>query len=287
MLKLARSATAVLVAAVLVAASAVPALADGIGNVDCQQNPSAAECSVDVGVPGGPGGPGNGGNGGSNDNVSGGGSGDGDDSGQSCFYERVDPQPQPPAGAGEGAWYAQICLFGDGGSSRSLPVWMGTAPQVDLDELARSARARLRLPVPAIRTNPDTERADVLVTVPVWFWVDDSSWGSRSATASVPGVSVTATATPEKVVWQLGDGTSITCGQGVAWAAGTDPRKASPACGHVYDLPAPVTLTLTATVTWTVTWAGGGRSGTVPNLVTTATTSVHVAEAPAINTGLR
>jgi hypothetical protein len=273
--------------ALLLGAPSTAALADGgVGGVDCKQNPNAAECNVDAGTPNKPGNGGSGGNGGSDD---GSGDGSGGYSDPNCHYERANPQPAPPAGGGEGAWYVQICLIGDGkgGPSQSPPMWMATAPQLDPAELARTARSKLQLPTPGIRTNPDARKAEVLVTVPVWFWLDGSSWGSRSATASVPGMSVTATASPQKVVWQLGDGKSITCGRGTVWPPGTDPKKASPTCGHTYDLPAPVTLTLTATVTWTVTWAGGGQTGTVPNLITTAQTTVHVAEAPAINTGQR
>ncbi|MFY1674043.1 hypothetical protein ACN27G_29505 [Plantactinospora sp. WMMB334] len=44
---------------------------------------------------------------------------------------------------------------------------------------------------------------------------------------------------------------------------------------------------MTATIVWRVAWVGGGRSGTVPNLATTAETMVTVVEAPAINAGGR
>ncbi|MEU4217168.1 hypothetical protein [Actinoplanes sp. NPDC026623] len=287
MLKKIRNAAITLLAVSFVALPSAAALADdGVGGVDCEQNPKSAECNVDVHTPAnGPhgGNGGNGGNGGSDD-ASDGDSDDGLDPG--CHYEQADPQPAPPADAGKGAWYVQICLIGDGkgGPSQSPPMWMQTAPQVDPAALARTARARLQLPAPAIRTNPDASKATVLSYVPVWLWVDGSSWSSRSATAAVPGLSVTATATPTKVLWRPGDGKrSIICGQGTAWTTGTDPKKASPTCGHTYDRPA--TRTLTSTITWTVIWAGGGQSGTVPNLTTTSQTTVHVAEAPAINGG--
>jgi hypothetical protein len=285
-----RAITRVAVAAaavVLVGTGGPAAFADGgVGGVDCQQNPKSAECNVGVGTPAGGG---NGGNGGS-DSGSGGGSGggSGERSDPSCHYEAADPQPAPPSGGGEGAWYVRICLIGDGkgGPSTSPPMWMENTLQVDPAELARTARSRLQLPAPPIRTNPDASKATVLPYVPVWLWVDGSSWSSRSATAAVPGLSVTAIASPTRVVWRLGDGKpSITCGQGTAWKAGTDPKKASPSCGHTYDWPA--TRTLTATIIWTVTWAGGGQAGTVPNLTSTAQTRVHVAEAPAINGGTR
>jgi len=250
----------------------------GVGNVDCQQDPSAAECTVDVGTPGDPG---NGGNGSSDDGFDSGAA-----AGGNCYYERVVPQAPPPAGATDGAWYVEICTIGNGnGSSRSEPMWTSMVPAADPAQVALTARARLQLPAPAIRTNPDASKTTVLTYVPVWLWVDRSSWSARSATASVPGLSVTATATPTKVLWRLGDGTSVVCGQGTAWTTGADPQRPSPTCGHIYDVPA--TRTLTVTVTWTVAWAGGGRSGMVPDLTTTAQTTVTVTEAPAVNTGRR
>jgi hypothetical protein len=281
MLEATRRTTVAVAVALLLGACATAARADGgVGGVDCQQRPDAAECNVDVGIPGNPGdGGGNGGNG----DDSGGGSG-GDDH---CYYQLAERQAPTPAGAAAGAWYVRICIIGDGkgGNSQSAPMWIEQAPQVDSAVLARSARSKLALPVPAIRTNPDASKTNLLVTVPVWLWVDSSSWGARSTTASVPGMSVAATATATKVVWQLGDATSITCGQGTVWTAGTDPTKASPTCGHTYLKPG--NITLSATVTWTVTWTGGGQSGTVPDLTTTAQTNLHVAEAPALNTGRR
>jgi hypothetical protein len=270
-----------LLVTVSVAVSAGAARAgDGVGGVDCQQHPDAAECNVDVGTLGSPGD--GGGTGGNGD-----GSGDSSGGADHCYYQLAAAQSPRPAGAAAGAWYVQICIIGDGkgGNSQSPPMWIAQAPQVDPAVLARSARAKLQLPVPAIRTNPDASTTNVLVTIPVWLWVDSSAWGARSATASVPGRSVTATATATKVVWQLGDGTSVLCGQGTAWTSGTDPAEASPTCGHSYLKPG--NLTLTATVTWTLTWAGGGQSGTVPDLTTTAQTAVHVAEAPALNSGHR
>lgn len=267
---------AVIAAALVGMTPAAASADDGIGGVDCSQQPQAAECDVNAGLPGGPGG-GNG-TGGGVGNGSGGGSG-GEDV---CHYERLDPQPAARPGAGTGAWYTRVCPFAGGaGGAASEAVWLDAAEAADPEMLALAARSRLRLPVPAIRTNPDASRTDVLVTVPVWLWVDDASWGARSATASVPGLSVTAVATPTRVVWRLGDGGSVTCGKGTAWTPGTDPLRASPTCGHRYVRPGDVTLT--AVITWRVTWSGGGRSGSVPDLTSTGQAEVRVVEAPALN----
>ena len=176
----------------------------------------------------------------------------------------------------------RVCPGVNGGpDSVSLPVWLQTVPAVNPAVLARQAVAHLGLPLPVIRLNP-TPPAAQIVYLPTWIWLDASSWGSRSATASVPGLSVTATATAVGLVVTTGDGASVTCpGPGTAWVSGMDANASSPTCGHTYTRPG--TFTLTATVTWTVTWVGGGQSGTVPDLVTTATQPVAVTEAQALN----
>jgi hypothetical protein len=184
----------------------------------------------------------------------------------------------------------QVCDSG-GPVLVSSARWLPAGQVADPQALAQAAVSRLRLPMPLIRRNPDAA-AGVLAQVPVWLWVDPSTWGPRSATASVPGMSVTATATPVRVVWGPGDGTpDVVCaGPGTPWRPGTDPRAAS-ACGHTYRSSsagaAGGAFPLRATVTWSVSWAGGGQSGTVPPLTTTAVVRLPVAESQAVVGGRR
>jgi hypothetical protein len=253
--------------AVLAAAPASAAHADGgTGSVNCSQDPSAPECDVTAGTPAEPGtSPGGA------DDRSGG-------SGQpsNCHYKRAEPQAPPPPGGGPGAWYTRACLRPDGGASESQPMWLTDAQAADPGVLAEQAVSRLRPPAPLIRTSPDMARAKVLVSVPVWLWVGPSSWGSRSATAAVPGMSVTATATPTRAVWRLGDGTVLGCGPGTPWKAGMNPAAESPTCGHTYRHAGPVEVVVT--VLWRVTWAGGGQSGEAGTLTTTSRLTARVDE---------
>jgi hypothetical protein len=153
--------------------------------------------------------------------------------------------------------------------------------------LAQVAVARLRLPGPVIRANPAGPQ---LVNLPTWLWVDRAGWAPRWATAAAPGVSVTATATPARVVWSMGDGTTLTCTTaGTPFPAGTDPMAASPDCGHTYrsssqDSPGGV-FQVRATVFWAVSWAGAGQRGRVDDLSTSTTTVFRVLESPVVNTG--
>ena len=114
-------------------------------------------------------------------------------------------------------------------------------------------------------------------------------WHPITATAAVPGESVTATATPTSVTWNLGDGNTIVCqGPGTPYAATDSPGEASPTCGHTYTIhphgQPNNAFTVTATVSWAVDWAGGGQAGTVPALNDTTTTPLRVADVESLNT---
>jgi hypothetical protein len=160
-------------------------------------------------------------------------------------------------------------------------LWLDAGQVADPQALAQQALSRLRLPSPAIRVNPAPPLAQ-LVHLPTWLWLDAASWRARSSTVSVPGLSVTATARATKLTFATGDGRSFSCpGPGTPWTNGRDPSAASPTCGHTYARPG--SFTLTATVTWSVSWAGGGQSGTVPGLTSTATAAITVTESQALN----
>ncbi|OON27096.1 MULTISPECIES: hypothetical protein [unclassified Micromonospora] len=293
------AALATVAAAVLLVGPAVAYAGGGTGGVECSKDDPRPVCDVNAGTPGQPSNPGGGGNGG------GGQGGDGkcrNPAGKEipcerdgawagsdgCYYAPTDPSPLTIAAlggqpTGEGGWYMRTC-YGDGSALGGV-VWMaGDPPVVSPAVLARQARARLDLPSVVIRMNPP---GDQLVNLPAWLALDRGSWGTRSATASVPGVSVTATARPVKASWSMGDGVTVTCGgPGTPWASGTDPAKASPDCGHVYRRSSAGSpggrYVVTVTVTWEVSWAGAGQSGTVPGLTTTGQVQTRVQESQAV-----
>ena len=193
-----------------------------------------------------------------------------------------------------GAWYVYRCS-GQGvrdGLYRA-PVWIpdvqtpGAAPLPSPQQLAEQARSRLRLPSPAIASSPAGTQ---LVRLPTWLWLDRAMWQPQSATASVPGVSVTATATPTSVSWAMGDGATVTCiGPGTPFPTHGGPQTASPDCGHTYQRSsagaAGERFPATATVSWRITWAGAGASGAFPDMTTSAAASFRVAESQALGTG--
>ncbi|MFM9442594.1 hypothetical protein [Streptomyces acidiscabies] len=200
----------------------------------------------------------------------------------------VEPTPGQP-----GAWYVYRCEAG--GVRDALyrpPIWIpdgrqedGGPPLPSPAQLAQVAREQLRLPSPRVEASPAGEQ---LVNLPTWLWLDRGGWGVVSATASVPGVSVTAVARPVSVEWVMGDGSTVTCtGPGTPYNAGVNPGAPSPDCGHTYRMssagrPGGV-YAVSATVHWTVAWSGAGQSGVFPGLTTTSTADFPVAESQALN----
>jgi hypothetical protein len=96
----------------------------------------------------------------------------------------------------------------------------------------------------------------------VWWWINADWWNAtRTASASIPSLTVTAQARLIAVTWYAGDGTSRICtGPGTPWTPGTNPAAASPTCGHTYTTTShnspDGTYTLRAEVTWTINWWG-------------------------------
>jgi hypothetical protein len=275
---------------------------DGVGGVQCTTGDSRPACDVSAGSGAR--------NGGTNTvGSSGGRSGDGTcrkPSGEQipcerdgawagtdgCYYAPTDPSPSTIAAlggqpAGIGGWYVRTCYSPiiNGEQAFGAPVWIaGAPPVVSPAVLARAARARLNLPQVVIRMNPP---GDQLVNLPIWLALDPASWKPQSATASVPGISVTATARPVRASWSMGGGATVTCaGPGTAWTPGMDPVKASPDCGYVYRHSSAVAAggvyTVAVTVSWEVIWAGAGQSGTVPGLTTVGRLQTRVQESQAL-----
>jgi hypothetical protein len=217
-----------------------------------------------------------------------------------CYY-KADPTFVPPPWdtalqhpVGQaGSYYDVTCTtqnFNTGGGIVWLPSGAGVvapvlpAPAV----LAQQAVQRLLFPGLTIEASPSTA-SDQLVGLPSWLWLDQSKWHPITATAAVPGESVTATATPMSTIWDLGDGDSITCqGPGTPYVATTPPDKPSPTCGYTYSTSSAgqpeSAFVVTTTVLWSVDWVGGGQTGTVPTMSSTTTTELRVADVESLNT---
>ena len=199
----------------------------------------------------------------------------GDTQAPTCAYQPSPFQGHPDAVAGwpPPTWYEGLCEL-TGAITTPVPVTSLTPAEV-----ARLAHDQLDLPRPEIGASP---AGDQLVNLPTWLYLT-GGWRTLWATASVPGISVTAWAEPTSVTWSMGDGTTVDCaGPGTRYTATADPGSESPHCGHTYRRAleaAPVT----ATIRWSVTWSGAGQAGTFSPMTTTNTTQFRVRESHALN----
>ncbi|WP_220137329.1 ATP/GTP-binding protein [Streptomyces himalayensis] len=197
----------------------------------------------------------------------------GGDSKMQCELTKVDPKPPANHPAWKGAdpqkndLYFRACS--DGGQNNTdgfVVVPQGqTAPQVDPQELAQRAVDSMTLLGPDIAS--PRAAGKYTVGVPMWMWVNQgaTTYGPNTASASAGGVTVTATAKVSKIVWQMGDGVTVTCtGPGTPYR-GSDAMAESPTCGHVYSKTSAGAqggkFQVTATSTWTIDWQGGGAAG--------------------------
>ncbi|WP_308465216.1 hypothetical protein [Rathayibacter soli] len=131
------------------------------------------------------------------------------------------------------------------------------------------------------------------VGIPVWLWVDNPqplSFGPYTQTATLGGVTVTATAQVASVTWSSGDGQAVTCGVGTVFnldAMRDQLAVDSPTCGYRYqNTSGGGQFTATATSHWSVHWTGGGTDGMIAVRDTSSTTLVRVGELQSVNTDL-
>lgn len=194
------------------------------------------------------------------------------DPGSGCYLQPADPQPprSDPAWGGHsgGEIDESTCpgTLGTGGG----PVWRASPPpggrSVNPEQLAERAIRRLPIAGPDIAMAPKPSGMG-LVGLPVWLAtrVTPSTWGPVSATARVPGLSVTATANAGGITWQMGDGHQVQCGGPGTIYRRRYGRRPSPTCGYRYQHASTGrphdAYQVTGTTTWHVRWSGGGDHG--------------------------
>ncbi|MFY1633676.1 hypothetical protein ACN27F_10385 [Solwaraspora sp. WMMB335] len=126
-----------------------------------------------------------------------------------------------------------------------------------------------------------------LVGLPIWLWtaVTPLTWGPITATASVPGLSVTARGQATEIRWDMGDGRSVTCeNPGTPYNKATHGASASTTCGYPgYSVPSRTQpdgrYTVVATTTWHIEWwvVGGGATG-AETVTRESSTSIRIDE---------
>jgi hypothetical protein len=186
------------------------------------------------------------------------------------------------------------------------PAMGGGAPMIDPETLSLQAYRELPLEFPAVRTFPPAGEP-AIVHVPVVMWLDEAQWQPRTATASVPGLAATITATPVSVEWDMGgvdDDGPVTCdGPGtpfeydeVARLTLTEWEDRAPGlwdCWHVYRVTPREEITgnpaevyqAEATMAWEVSWsATDGSGGQLPDVERSTSFAMTVGEVQALNT---
>ncbi|MGW5002517.1 ATP/GTP-binding protein [Streptomyces hydrogenans] len=253
---------------------------------------------MEVTVPGSGGGSSGGGNGG--------GGGDGGEGPKpkppECTpAEKVDPQPA----AGSDVWkgqdpakgavlYFRSCRYflPDGSSTLLTETFVGSpagpaVPAVDPAVLAQRALDQMILRGPEIGIVPKPGGLG-LVGMPVYMWTErgPETYGPNTASASAGGITVNATAKVRKIVWQMGDGKTVTCTTpGTPYKAAYG-KKSSPDCGHRYSQPSLAgAYHVVATSTWSVDWqATTGQTGQITQ-TRQSTVDIRVGELQAVGSG--
>jgi hypothetical protein len=182
-----------------------------------------------------------------------------------CTYSARGPSATASIGVGgaqPGQWVFPTCA-GPGAIDPMPPVWVTNAQPnavtVALNPVVvgQQAAQQLALASPTIEMAPPSGSPQ-LVGVATWLWIDPGAWQTLTATASAGTVTAIATAAPSKVVWDMGDGHTVTCdGPGTPYSP-SDPNGTSD-CSYTWA--AAGSYSVTATIYWSVSWTAAGAAG--------------------------
>ncbi len=159
---------------------------------------------------------------------------------------------------------------------RSSPEWLATKSSV-------SSRRRV------VELAPRASGG--VVHVATWIWADPGAWHDVSATASLPTLAATVTATPTRIRFDPGDGAygagPVDCnGPGAAWEASSGDDAAS-SCSYTYRHSSSLSPSGLWTAKVAFTWhavftASDGTTADLGTLTTTAELPVTVHELEAV-----
>lgn len=174
-----------------------------------------------------------------------------------------------------------------GPDGRAMPT-----PQQFLPQLQDSVTERVPAPVARIAPADEDRNGWTYANFDTYFWVDagPGQWDVVSATASVPGLSVTVQAVPQRLVVDPGDGSGAFSCEGRPPVASNDVwYDGMPGCIHRYVNSSSMsgngeTFRVTVAIDWAVRWsASNGESGSLGGLRTSGSRDLAVAEIQAIN----
>lgn len=211
-----------------------------------------------------------------------------------CYAEPQSPQGPPPRGHENenGQWWT--CQTGASGTAVSYAVWWVAGGPAPVDGAAVARQLVVTIPF---------ELADAKIAPPPtyhtyisyknWLWIESGQWHTVTASRSVRGATVTLTATPSYVEWDMGNGDTQSCvGPGREWVKGM-PENAPTNCSYSYDEmedPKGDTWTVSAQISYTLAWTctgncGGATSGDLGSQLATAgdSTTITVYQRQTVN----
>jgi len=192
-------------------------------------------------------------------------------SGYQCYAAPYDAPPGAPAWQGHtdgSLWQCTSCTTAGTSTTCNVQI-IWTAPGEEPgpptpEQLAVTALDMMPLVKADVHTAPAPPAA-TYVGVENWLWVPDSQWMTLSKSVKAGATTVTVTAAPSQIIWNLGPASTTCYGPGKPWVQGmTD--SASTTCGYTYqessgDQP-DGRFAITATIRYRVTWS---CTGTCPS----------------------
>ena len=211
------------------------------------------------------------------------------------YCKQAVPQPGPtdPVWQGHfgiGAVYDCTTL---NGNFRTGQLWLlGTpATTVSPQEVAQAVVRRMDLRAADIGIVPQDKPGSIgAVGAPVFMWTTPgpTTFGPQVLTASQGGVSITATAKVDRIVWDMGDSNSVTCRTPGTVYQDSFGFGDSPDCGYRYRRTSAGkpnnAYPIAATSYWVVDWTGPGGSAGQITLDLVARTNIVVGELQALVT---
>lgn len=251
--------------------------------------------------------PGDGGDGGESGSGPGSGEGDGgtpeplDPTG--CFLTYIDPQPNADSEAwaghspDEGALYYRRCYLGNDPQGQPI-VFVPDGeepPPPDPAELARKALDEMQLKTPNVQLAPAPPE-QTYVGLDTWLWMPPGQWVSLDKSVTAGDTTVTVTAVPESVLWDMGPSTTTCYSAGREWKFKQMPAGSTTDCSYKYtkisDFEPGKKFRVSSTITYQVDWtcdgdclADDGTLGQVPGPAGGAAISVGERQSVVISGG--
>ena len=175
----------------------------------------------------------------------------------------------------------------------SQQLWLPGKPATTISpqEAAQAIVRRMDLRAATIGIVPQDKPGSIgAVGAPVFMWTTPgpTTFGPQVLTASQGGVSITATAKVDRIVWDMGDGSSVTCRTPGTVYQDSFGFGDSPDCGHRYTRTSAGkpnnAYPIAATSYWVVNWTGPAGSAGQITLDLTARTNIAVGELQALVT---